>query len=94
MSARRTPVAGQPLSQWRKPVLVRASPSKNSAAMSDYVHRRVLRPLRVGSTMSARQDFLRDWHRWTAAERVSAALLGTIAALSLPAAILLNLHMG
>jgi len=44
--------------------------------------------------MSARHDFLRDWHRWTAAERVSAALLGTIAAISLPAAILVNLHLG
>jgi hypothetical protein len=46
------------------------------------------------STMSAREDFLHDWHRWTAAERVSAALLGTVAAISLPAAILLNLHLG
>ena len=44
--------------------------------------------------MSAKQDFLRDWHRWTAAERVSAALLGTVAAISLPAAILVNLHLG
>jgi hypothetical protein len=44
--------------------------------------------------MSARQDVLRDWHRWTAAERVSATLLGTNAAISLPAAILLNLHLG
>jgi hypothetical protein len=44
--------------------------------------------------MSARHDFLRDWHRWTTAERVSAALLGMIAALSLPVAILVNLHLG
>ncbi len=44
--------------------------------------------------MSARRDFHRDWHRWTTAERVSAAVLGTVAAISLPAAILLNLHLG
>ncbi len=44
--------------------------------------------------MSARRDFLRDWHRWTTVERISAALLGTVSAISLPAAILLNLHLG
>jgi hypothetical protein len=44
--------------------------------------------------MSARQDFHRDWRLWTTAERVSAALLGALAAISLPAAILLNLYPG
>ena len=44
--------------------------------------------------MSARRDFHRDWHRWTTAERVSAALLGALATISLPAAILLNLYPG
>jgi len=44
--------------------------------------------------MSARRDLFRDWKRWTTAERASAAMLGTLAAMSLPAALLLNLHLG
>jgi len=43
-------------------------------------------------TMSAWQDFHRDWHRWSTAERVSAALLGILVTIGLPAAVLFNLH--
>lgn len=42
--------------------------------------------------MSTWQDLHRDWHRWTTAERVSAALLGALVAISLPAAVLFTLH--
>ncbi len=42
--------------------------------------------------MSPSQDFHRDWKRWTRAERMSAALLGALAAISVPAAILINAH--
>jgi hypothetical protein len=42
-------------------------------------------------TMSAWQDFHRDWHRWTPAGRLSAVLLGALVAVSLPASILFNL---
>ena len=34
------------------------------------------------------QDFHRDWHRWTSAERLSAVLLGVLLAVCLPASIL------
>lgn len=42
--------------------------------------------------MSPSQDFHRDWKRWTIAERMSAALLGVVVVISVPAAILINAH--
>jgi len=40
--------------------------------------------------MSPSRDFHRDWNRWTRAECVTAAVLGALVAIGLPAAILIN----
>jgi hypothetical protein len=43
-------------------------------------------------TTSAWHDVRRDWRRWTKAEQVSAALIGALTVVGLPAAIFFNLH--
>jgi hypothetical protein len=57
-------------------------------ALQRYLHRR----RKQRGARWAWRDFRRDWHRWTTAERVSAASLGILVPISLFAAILLNLH--
>ncbi|HEX7969303.1 MAG TPA: hypothetical protein VF502_13875 [Stellaceae bacterium] len=43
--------------------------------------------------MSVTRDLRRDWHRWNVAERIAAALLGVLAAIGVPVAMLINAHL-
>lgn len=38
------------------------------------------------------RDIIRDWHRWSLIERVTAVMIGTLLTIIIPAAIVLNLY--
>ncbi len=43
--------------------------------------------------MSVSRDLRRDWGRWNVAERIAAAVLGVLAVIGVPAAVLANAYL-
>ena len=37
------------------------------------------------------RDFVRDWHRWSGAERVAAVVVGLVSAIAYPLMLVLNI---